>query len=306
MKLKDNDLPTEVIKWIINAVNPNATVNSIERLKGSTSSTLHSISLQVNQSNYDVVLRQFDNKKWLQEEPDLAFHEAESLRFAADVEVPTPSIIAFDEGGIVCGNPLVLMTKLDGAVDILPANMDHWVRELAHSLVKIHAVDTTDFQWTYFTYNDKTKLEVPSWSKVPDVWQKAIDIVKGPQPTVSKQFIHRDYHPTNVLWKNNKVSGVVDWVNACYGPAGIDVGHCRLNLVKLYGVQVADQFLSAYLSLAGETYTYDVYWDILSVMDGGSDVYPGWEVFGVKGLTDGMMEKRLDTYLKSLINRLVI
>lgn len=306
MKQDNNGLPNKVFKWVINEVSPSAIVQSVKRLKGSTSSTLHSISLRDNRSNYDVVLRQFDNKEWLQQEPDLAFHEAESLRLASNGGVTTPDIIAFDKEGAVCGNPLVLMTRLNGVVDILPGNMEHWVYELAHALVKIHTLNAVEFQWTYFTYHDVTKLEVPNWTKDPEVWKKAIDVVNGPQPIVSKQLIHRDYHPTNVLWEDNKVSGVVDWVNACYGPAGIDVGHCRLNLVKLYGVHVADQFLSAYLSLAGEAFTYDVYWDILSLMDGGgADVYPGWEVFGVKGLTEEMMEKRLDIYLKSLINGLV-
>ncbi|MFD0682267.1 MULTISPECIES: hypothetical protein [unclassified Paenibacillus] len=26
------------------------------------------------------------------------------------------------------------------------------------------------------------------------------------------------------------------WVNACRGPAGIDIGHCRLNPAMLFGV----------------------------------------------------------------------
>lgn len=49
------------------------------------------------------------------------------------------------------------------------------------------------------------------------------DFVREPRPQVKPCFIHRDYHPTNILWVDDKVSGVVDWVNACRGPAGIDI-----------------------------------------------------------------------------------
>ena len=57
---------------------------------------------------------------------------------------------------------------------------------------------------------------------------------------------------------------------------------------------------------AGSTFKYEPYWDILSAIDGldtPPSVYPGWAAFGVTGLTDRMMEERLDTYMESLIYR---
>jgi hypothetical protein len=30
----------------------------------------------------------------------------------------------------------------------------------------------------------------------------------------------------NVLWEENGISGIADWINACMGPIGIDVAHC--------------------------------------------------------------------------------
>ena len=54
------------------------------------SSIVHSITLMVLGVESKVVLRQFDNADWLKQEPDLALHEAESLRWAAKTGVPTP------------------------------------------------------------------------------------------------------------------------------------------------------------------------------------------------------------------------
>lgn len=303
----EKELPDRMVKWLINAVDPRATVESIHRLHGGTSSIVHRVSLRVNHTVEDVVLRQFDNREWLQEEPDLALHEAESLRMASQVDSSTPEIIAFDDTGSECGVPAVLMSKLAGTVVLQPENMDEWLRGLAESLAQIHKVEAADFLWTYFTYNDITALEIPSWSSVPGLWEKGISIVKRQPPRVKECFIHRDYHPTNVLWDQNKVSGIVDWVNACRGPAGIDVGHCRLNLAMLCGVSTADSFLTAYQSYAGEAFQYDPYWDLLSLMDilfGPPEVYPGWAAFGVTGLTDKLMEERLDKYMTSLIDRI--
>src|SRR5690625_744246 len=300
-------LGEHMIQWVKNAVDSHAVIESIEQLKGSTSSTLHQISLRSNQGIQNVVVRQFDNEEWLEEESDLAYHEAESLRLAAKVDAQTPEIIAFDETGSKCGIPAVLMTMLNGSVDLKPKNMTKWLEGLAHALVNIHQVEADNFPWSYFTYNDIPSLEIPLWSSVTKAWEKAIEIVKGAQPKYQSCFIHRDFHPANVLWQDGKVSGIVDWVNACRGPAGIDVGHCRLNLAQLYDVATADAFLKAYQRYAGDTFIYDPYWDFLSLIDilfGPPTVYPGWAAFGVSGLTDQMMAERLDMYVESLFQRL--
>ncbi len=305
-KGSQHDLEESIIQWVKNAVDAQAVVESIQQLKGSTSSTLHQISLRSNQGIQNVVVRQFDNEEWLEEEPDLAHHEAESLRLAEKVSIQTPQMIAYDEKGSSSGIPVVLMTMLEGSVELKPIKMDKWVHELTKALVKIHIVEADDFRWEYFTYNDISSLEIPSWSSVPKAWGKAIEIVKGSQPKYKECFIHRDFHPTNVLWKGEAVSGVVDWVNACRGPAGIDIGHCRLNLAMLYDVVTANEFLIAYQQHTGGTFVYNPYWDFLSLIDilfGPPTVYPGWEAFGVTGLTDQMMEERLDRYVESLVER---
>ncbi|NOU94671.1 phosphotransferase [Paenibacillus sp. LMG 31456] len=298
--------PDRVLKWVVNSVDPLAAVQSTRRLQGGISSIIHSVSLRTHGEVREFVVRQFDNEEWLKDEPDLALHEAESLRWAYGNGLCAPQIIAFNESGRECGVPTVLMTRLEGSVVLNPANYDLWLNGLAESLVKIHAVEADSFPWAYFTYNDIDTLEIPSWSSSPELWSRVLDIVRGPKPKFKPCFIHRDYHPTNVLWTGNYVSGVVDWVNACRGPAGIDIGHCRLNLAMLLGVQSADQFLSAYLSHAGTEFSYSPYWDILSLVDilfGPPTVYQGWTALGVTGLTDTLMVERIDRYMASLVER---
>lgn len=307
MNNKNNGLPDKILKWVVETIDVNSFVQSIVRLKGSTTSTLHRITLQRDGKMIDVVVRQFDNKEWLKEEHDLAFHEAESLRLATEVGIETPEIIAFEEEVDRCGVPVVLMSLLDGEVNLKPHHMERWLARLAKTLIHVHEVKAESFGWEYYTYNNMSHMVVPEWSGVQELWARALEIAKNPRPKFEARFIHRDYHPANVLWKNDEVSGVVDWVNACRGPAGVDVGHCRVNLAMLYDVQAADGFLMAYQQNTKGVFKYDVYWDVISLFDilfGLPTVYPGWEAFGVTGLTDKMMEKRLDKYVESLVARL--
>ncbi|MTW84480.1 phosphotransferase [Virgibacillus dakarensis] len=149
---------------------------------------------------------------------------------------------------------------------------------------------------TYFEYSNKDLLRQKIYQILAGYLEDdaADQIVKGPQPSAKTCFIHRDYHPTNVLYHKGKVSGIVDRVNACRGPAGIGVGHCRVNLALLYDVITTDRFLVEYQQDQGSAFTYDVYWDLVSVMDiffGPPKVNPGWEGLGATGLTDKMIEE---------------
>lgn len=300
-------LPDQVTKWVVKSVDPLATMQSIHQLRGATSSTLYRISLLTDQVKKTFVLRQFSNKKWLNEEPDIALHEANSLLYAAQNGLHTPQLIAYDGTGNDCGLPSVLMSYLEGEVILKPHNMGKWLNELAKTLVQIHAVNAGSFKWNYSAYTDVSTFEIPSWSNSPELWQIIINRIKQPPPETKRCFIHRDYHPTNILWNMDKVCGIVDWVNACIGPSGIDVGHCRINLAMLFDVTTADNFLLAYKKLAGSSFNYDPYWDVISLIDileGPPKVYQGWTDLGIEGLTDQLMKERVDQYLASLVKLL--
>lgn len=278
-----------------------ATIHSMKHLPGSTSSLLYEVKTEI----LTIILRQFDNEEWLREEPDLVRHEAASLQKASNGGLPAPSLIASDETGELSGLPSILMTKVEGQVMLLTEDFNEWTEGLAKALARIHQVEVGDFQWQYAPYTNREDVKFPEWTKKRDVWKAALERLNGTQPEFRETFIHRDFHPANVLWNHNEVSGIVDWPNACCGPAGIDVGHCRVNLALLHGVEVADLFLIAYEKNAGISFTYDAYWDIVSAfdfLDGPLVVYSGWGAFGVTELTDEMMEERMDDFLESLVS----
>lgn len=303
-----DELPPAALRWVARAVGAGATIESVAPLVGATSSLLHSIDVRRNGRRFGVALRRFVNAEWLAEEPDLARHEAASLMLAARAGgTPTPELIAFDESGAECGAPATLMTRLVGRVALAPENLGLWLRRLAEAILPFHALDAGDFSWSYFPYiKHLASHNPPRWSVWPEQWARAIEIASGPRPPARVCFIHRDYHPNNVLWQDERVSGVVDWVNACRGAPNFDVAWCRLNLAQLCGVAEADKFLRAYETLAGAEFVYHPYWDLIALVEilpGPPAVYEGWAAFGVRHLDAGLMRERLDDYLSSLIAR---
>ena len=196
------------------------------------------------------------------------------------------------------------MSKVEGKVVLEPDDFLVWTDGLAKALSEIHRIEAKDFSWKYAPYMDRENVKIPDWTRKPDVWEVALERFHGTKPKYQETFIHRDFHPANVLWKDGKVSGIVDWPNACLGPAGIDVGHCRVNLALLHGVEIADLFLEAYQRHATE-FVYDSYFDIVSIfdfIDRPLTVYKGWTDLGVEGLTDRMMETRMDAFMESVVS----
>jgi aminoglycoside phosphotransferase (APT) family kinase protein len=172
-------------------------------------------------------------------------------------------------------------------------------------LVPVHQIKADDHLWDYYPWFDQDALETPTWSKYPDLWPQAFETVRSPWPAYQPVFLHRDYHPTNVLWMDGKISGVVDWVNACLGPAGIDLAHCRWNLVNIFGVGAADKFLGHYIAISG--YAFQPFWDLLNLMEfipGPPEMYRPWVEFGLDEIPQETLIERFDQYFASIMERL--
>jgi aminoglycoside phosphotransferase (APT) family kinase protein len=237
-------LPAEAREWVAKAAG--ARVVRARRLAGGTSSIVQGLDLDDGRR---LVLRRHDKPEWLAKEPDVAEREAANLERLASDDVPAPRLVAVD-----VGRAWVLMTRLEGRVVLRPEDRAAWLAGLEALLPVIHAVDRAGMR-PFRMYN--AAQAVPSWSARPALWEAAIDAVQRlpHDPTV---FVHRDFHPGNVLWSDGRVSGVVDWIEASAGPPGIDTGHCRVNIARLAGVAVARSFGGP---------DHDPVWDLASAVD---------------------------------------
>ena len=301
------EMTEEAAEWAAKAVGAGAKVQNIRRLKGSTSSTLYALDITQQSIMHPCVLRFYDETGYLSTEPDAPEHEAASLQIAFQAGLSAPELIAVDPDGTEAGSPALLMTRLPGSVVLVPSDLDSWLHALAEALLPVHAVSAAGLPWRFHPYADVSDLSPPSWSRIPHLWEQAIAVAQGPPPPLQECFIHRDYHPNNVLWQNETLTGIIDWPGGCRGAASVDVSWCRENLKFLYGVPAADTFLKAYEAMAGASFTYHPYWDLLALMEslpGPPGLYPPWAEFGVRHLTPELMRERVDDYLESVLRRL--
>ena len=230
-------------------------VISARALRGGMSSAVHLLTVQASGGQRrQAVLRRYVRLELNAEEPDIADREARALRVARRAGVPTPALLAADPDGTSAGVPAVLMSRLPGRVDWWPSDTDRWLRRLAEVLPGIHATPLPPAGvLPRFAPYPQASYEPPRWARYPAVWERAASISHGPAPRLPTVLLHRDFHPGNVLWRRGAVSGMVDWLGACTGPATADVAHCRVNLLT-HGSDAPERFTALWQRATGAAY----------------------------------------------------
>lgn len=253
--------PPDVLRWVESELGTR--VVGARALDGGTSSAVHLLSLDGGPGR--AVLRRYV-LDWTASEPWIPPNEARVLRALSSVpEVPAPRLLAADPHGRVTGTPTTLMSALPGEVVWEPADQESWLRQMAEVLPVIHAIPVPAGLADHRPYPPTPGRVPPSWSAYPRAWELAAELYHGPVPASDRVFVHRDYHPGNVLWTGGVLSGVIDWVSSCAGPPEEDVAHCRANLAIHHGVAVADRFLAIWQDITGRR-DYHPYWDLTNVV----------------------------------------
>jgi hypothetical protein len=304
------DPPAATLAWAAACVGASARVDSWMILDGGSACAIHALDVvDAHGGRHPLVLKRFFRQDWVEREPDVAEREARHLDLLAGVDLPIPRLVGVDAYAGVCDLPSVLMTRLPGRAQLLPDDMDVWLRRLVEPLPVLHAIDG----WRvaslapHRSYVAIDRLTVPDWSSCKPTWARAIECVQGPAPEALDRFVHRDYHPTNVLFTQGRVSAVLDFTDASRGPAAADLAHCRLNLALLHGPAVAERFLEIHEEVAPGSIELSPYWDLLDlveVLPGPPSVYWGWRNLGVTQLSEEIVGQRADEYVSLLVAKL--
>ena len=294
--------PALLLTWVEQTLGSGVQVVGSKRLTGGLTSIVHQLTVERNGRRELYALRWWvpdsEWQHWIARAVPL---ETAVLTKLDRSDIPAPRLIGSTTDAAV-GGPAVLMTRLPGEVHLTPRDRERWLRQMAQMLTRIHAlaIDGKPFE----SWLDHSQLSPPLDASRADVWREAIALVAEERAPTRTSFLHRDYQHFNMLWSRERLTGVVDWIEACVGPPEVDVGHCRLNLTVLFSADMADRFLAMYEAESG--HRVDSWWDIHALLSFG----PSWKEFlpiqidgraplDVAGMT-GRMEMVLERALRRL------
>jgi len=302
MPRSDARPPALLLTWVEQTLGSGVRVVGSKRLTGGLTSIVHQLTVERNGRRELYALRWWvpdsEWQHWIARAVPL---ETAVLTKLEGSDIPAPRVIGSTTDAAV-GGPAVLMTRLPGEVHLTPRDRERWLRQMAQMLTRIHAlaIDGKPFE----SWLDHSQLSPPLDASRADVWREAIALVAEERAPTRTSFLHRDYQHFNMLWSRERLTGVVDWIEACVGPPEVDVGHCRLNLTVLFSADMAERFLAMYEAESG--HRVDAWWDIHALLSFG----PSWKEFlpiqidgraplDVAGMT-GRMEMVLERALRRL------
>ncbi|MEV7849646.1 MULTISPECIES: phosphotransferase family protein [unclassified Streptomyces] len=300
--------------WVEKHLAPGERITGSERLRGGWSSRMRRLDISGPQGGRSLVLRSFVKPFYVRHAPGLLTREADILGLLDGTGVPAARCVAVDAGGEHCDHPSLLMTLLPGRVEVGDAGAQERIRLLAEQLADIHRVRVTDATRPrdYEAWTAPDRVRVPEGTGRPLLWRRAVDVLRREPPAYAPRFLHRDFHPGNVLFTGEgaglRIGGVVDWVETSWGPADLDVAHCSTALALLHGVPAGMGFAGRYEEAGGRLATGadHLYWRLLDALGYAPDAEKlavPWRELGRTDLTPGVLAERLETYVESLLEQ---
>ncbi|MFJ9820277.1 alpha/beta fold hydrolase [Streptomyces sp. NPDC101151] len=297
--------------WVAERLPRGRTVTGSRPLSGGWSAQMRGLTLDDGE---ELVLRTFVKPFFRRHAPALLSREASVLGLLAGQEgIPAPALVAVDATGEHCDHPSLLMTRLPGRVRVDeedgPEAVGRRADLLAARLVRIHAVVPEERPRPYQAWTSPERARTPAGG----MWERAVDAIRRDPPPYRGRFLHRDYHPGNVLFtgagEELRVSGVVDWVETSWGPADLDVAHCSTALALLHGPAQGLAFRDRYEALGGQGLADGpdhLYWRLLDALAYSPDAEKlagPWRELGRTDLTPKVLGERLEAYVRGLLER---
>ncbi|WP_234343181.1 alpha/beta fold hydrolase [Streptomyces fulvoviolaceus] len=289
--------------WLAKQLPPGRSVTGVGFLSGGWSSQMRGLALD---DGTELVLRSFVKPFFRHHAPGLLTREATVLALLAGEDgVPAPELVAVDATAEHCDHPSLLMSRLPGRVRVDEEDLVRRLDLLAAQLVRIHEVVPDERPRTYQAWTSPERVRAPQGA----MWERAVDVIRRDPPPYEGVFLHRDFHPGNVLFTDLRITGVVDWVETSWGPADLDVAHCSTALALLHGPEHGLGFRERYEAQGGRRLADGpdhLYWRLLDALaycpDAAKFAGP-WRELGRADLTPEVLGGRLEAYVGGLMER---
>ncbi len=304
------------LAWVTRHLEVGERVLRAEALRGGITADMRRLTIGTRDGGTrDLVLRSFVTMNTEHAE-DALNREADALILLRGTGVPAPGLVAVDPTAAQCEYPSLLMTHLAGRTVLDDEGLEARVPALARQLVAIHALRPAARPREYMAWTTADTVVTPKGADAA-AWAAAIDVIRRSAPSYEGRFLHRDFHPGNVLFDvpssspaGPRITGVVDWAQTSWGPADLDVAHCSTNLALLHGPEWGLRFADAYEEVGGvlaSALSERLYWhvrDALAISEEVQWVAQPWRDAGRTELTARAVKQRLDAYVTVLMDAL--
>jgi len=209
----------------------------------------------------------------LKHNPHIAADEFKLLQILQSAGLAVPAPLYVDESGDIFSTPYIVLEYLDGKPEFAPPDLSDFILQFATHLSRIHSVEHARFDLSFLPgqeqkYAEKLR-ERPAQVDESLEEGRIRDALEPvwPLPEVNESvLIHGDYWPGNILWKDGRLVGVIDWEDAAVGDPLADVANSRLEIMWAFGMEAMHSFTREYESMTRVDFTNLPYWDLCAAL----------------------------------------
>jgi aminoglycoside phosphotransferase (APT) family kinase protein len=209
----------------------------------------------------------------LRANPNIAQDEFALLQIVRAAGLPAPAPYYLDKSGELLGAPCLVVEYIDGKTEFAPPDLSGALAQMAEQLSNIHGITPASVDLSFLPRQrdiyanklgrrpadlDDSLSEGPTRDVLESAW---------PFPSANPDaLLHGDYWPGNILWKDERIVGIIDWEDARVGDPLEDLANSRLEIMWAFGLEAMQSFTDLYVTLTHIDLANLPYWDLCAAL----------------------------------------
>ena len=149
--------------------------------------------------------------------------------------------------------PFLITECIAGSQRFAPDDVSSFCGRLAEILSSIHALDPSRQDMNFLPR--QAALIGERLASGQGAEDRILMAMRGQWPKLRRnppRLLHGDYWPGNLLWRGERLTGIIDWEDAMIGDPLGDLGKSRLEIFWALGAAAMEHYTADYLALSRE------------------------------------------------------
>lgn len=232
------------LQKVLNSFVPGLELIHFEPLTGGVSSEVFLIEAKQNKTKIKLVLRYEagpPSKNDIKNEFNL-------LQALANTNIPSAEPLFIDTSCKILDKPFMLLSFLEGDINIPNADNLDLITKMADQLRSIHSINPALLPDLPIQIDPIEGLL--KYLPKGDEWMEIRNYLSSLKNTAfegQRVFLHGDFWPGNILWAKDQIVAVIDWDYAAIGDPISDLAVSSLEMRYEFGKEGMNQLCEAYL-----------------------------------------------------------
>ena len=253
---------------LVRRIDPSATLSGYRSLPGGYSADVTVLEVETPGGPRKLVHR-LHGAVDLQQNPNVAEDEFRVLQMARAANLATPAPVYLDATDLLFPTPSLVVEYMEGRTDLKPDDREDYVFQMARELARIHQMNTDGQDLSFLLRLADSCAEAVERQRnamgVTTDERRLLNLLASCWPLRRNNppaVLHGDYWPGNTLWKDGRLTAVIDWEDTRLGDPLFDVSNARFEILMLYGPDIMDLFTHRYESQNPVDFECLPWWDL--------------------------------------------